>query len=475
MSSSDKDDLFGGDEFGGFDDMSFDEPGQESVAVEEEPPAESLPPDEEAGEAAPCVACEGTGLNSSGKACPICGGAEVEEPAEEETAEVEPEQEAVEESSESAEETVEAVEETSETAEQESTEDAAKQEEQETDGIAPKTTKAMTPRRKLLRAIMRKAGIEELPELDHLMRGKEGTLMKISDIGLFIKEPEDEALTEVYGSCPIVNRVNLSAVVTRNRASFVGSEILRAGRMYQPIQVARIEEDGALECTSGRHRLAALATIYGPDSAIPVYVESMTLNEARDAVVVANQARKIEALERAEHAVLQSVHGDVDAAQDDIYSNTATTKAKANKYCVYSVVERKTPAELGFEVALKASRKGGGLTTVTNIEGFWSTALFWRKDMPRQEFDNGLKASVAFLNKMVKAMQKDPGFDAKQHLAAMTLKAIGKYYKTYDDMFGENAIKVVSEIAEKIIAMGEIGRQKSDETYEALVRVMRKK
>lgn len=335
------------------------------------------------------------------------------------------------------------------------------------------TREKLNPRDKAVRVILRRSGKDEVPELDHLLRNKGGKSMRICDIGLFIGEPDDEVLKELAAECKIANRVNLSAEVLLSQVKKVGASILQADRMYQPIQVARIEEDGSYECTSGRHRLAFLSLLYGPKANIKVYVEDMTLQEARDAVVVANMARPTKALERAEHAVLQAVHGDADAAQDELYKNTATTKTKVKKYCVFSVLKNKYPAELSFKLSLTASRKGGALTTITNVENFWGAALNWNKQMERAEFDEQLKTSVTFLNALAEKLQEQDGFDAIQHMSSMALSAIGKYYQDVESVTGD-ALGRVEDIAVAIVAMGEIGRQKSEVTYTALAKALRK-
>lgn len=342
-------------------------------------------------------------------------------------------------------------------------------------GPKKRARKPLTPRQKVMRVIMRRAGVDDLPDLDHLLRSKGGVSMRICDIGLFIDEPSDEALQRIASKCKVPNRVNLSAQVQVNQVKKIGADILSAGRMYQPIQVARIKKDGALECTSGRHRLAFLALAFGPSVEIPVYIEDMTLQEARDAVVFANQARPTKALERAEHAVLKAVHGDVDAAQEELYQKMSSTKANIRKYCVYSVLERGYPVSLGFKVSLTSSRQGGALTTITNVESFWTTALSdWHKEMPRDDFDESLKDATEFLNSLAEAMQKEPGFDPKQHMASMTLSAIGKQYNNLQNVTGE-AIKKSKSFAQIIIGMGDCGRHKSDVIYQELAKAMRKK
>jgi hypothetical protein len=313
------------------------------------------------------------------------------------------------------------------------------------------------------------------------MRDKEGVPVAIRDLALFIGEPADEVLAELAEKMPVKNIVNLSAAVEKNRVIAVGAEILRAGRMFTPIQVAAIrqpdhEGDAVaddLQCTSGRHRLAFLALAYGPETVIPVYVESMTLNEARDAVVVANQARPTRALERAEHAVLGAVGGNADEAQEQLYTATATTKTKARKYSVYSVFEKNHPLKLKFDVSQTSSRKSGALTTVSNVENFWSKALAWDKTMPWKKYDSGLRCSIQFLNALVKEMQEQEKFDSSHHMASMTLSAVGKWFRGYIDITGKNPEAEAAKVAGIIVGFGEIGRQKSETTYEDLTQAMR--
>jgi hypothetical protein len=339
--------------------------------------------------------------------------------------------------------------------------------------VARQPRKALTARDKSIRVIMRRAGVEEIPTLDHLLRNKGGKTMRICDIGLFVDEPA-ESLAELAKECKVPNRVNLSAEVQLSQVKKVGASILQADRMYQPIQVAKIEEDGAFECTSGRHRLAFLALFYGPKANIKVYVEDMTLQEARDAVVVANMARPTKALERAEHAVLQAVHGDADAVQDDLYAKTATTKNKVKKYCVYSVLKKQYPAKLDFKVSLTASRDGGtALTTITIVENFWGASLEWHKDMERAELDGQLKKSVEFLNALAAAFQAQQGFDCQQHMASQTLTAVGKYYADLQSVTGK-PVEKAADIAAAIVKMGNVGRQKSEVIYSELAKALRK-
>lgn len=331
-----------------------------------------------------------------------------------------------------------------------------------------KARRPTSKKEKAISIMLRRAGLESLPPLEELMKGKQGSEVQISSIAVFTGEPKDDVLAELSKKFTLQNSVNLSAEVTLQRVLVVGAEILTAGRMFQPIQVAHV--DDTLQCTSGRHRLAFLALAYGADAKIPVYIEEMTLNEARDAVVVANQSRPTKAMEKAEHAVLRSVGGDADARQDEIYRKMVKSKASAQKYCVYSVLERGYPLKLSFPVSLTGSRKDG-LTTIPNLSGFWSSSIDWNEDVKKDEFDSSLKGTVTFLNGMVAEMQKCEGFNPMIHLGAKPLCAIGKFYRTCLELTGKVPDPIM--LSRVVVSLEEIGRQRSEKTYQDIAKVMR--
>jgi hypothetical protein len=338
--------------------------------------------------------------------------------------------------------------------------------------------KLLTRRERAIGVMLRRAGKDSIPSIEDLMRGKDGKPVAIKDIALFIDAnngASSELMAELATECPLKNRVNLSAEVMESRVLYVGAQILRAGRMYIPIQVVKIREDGALECVSGRHRLAFLALVYGADTKIPVHIENMSLSESRDAVVVANEARPTKALERAEHTVLQAVGGNVDTEQDELYQKTVKTRSTARKYCVYNMMKRRYPAKLAFKVSQTSSRRDGGLTTLTNIENFWGAALDWNQELGRKEFDAMLKDSVKFLNELAEEFANNRDFDEDSHMASMTMIAIGKYYRAYSEIMGRNAIEVVRAVAKQVVKMGDIGRQKSEKTYKELSSALKSK
>jgi hypothetical protein len=330
---------------------------------------------------------------------------------------------------------------------------------------------SITPELKFVNGMCRKGDTEDIPQLFKMMGNKQIIKVKISDIAVFTEEPQDEILKNLFEAMPHINKVNLSAGVDLKRVKLIGSQIFKASSVYQVIQVARIK-NMPLQCTSGRHRLVFLALVYGANAEVDVCIEDMTLSEARDAVVFANQSRKAKAMEKAEHAVLQAVCGDVNAEQEKMFSKTAKNKSGAMKYAIYSVFERGNPAKFSFNVTNNSTRGQDDLTTITSIESYWRSSLVWNKSMTLEDFNKGLEFSVLFLNNLVTCFNENEKFEPIQHMASMTLNAIGKYLRTMEDA-GVNID--IQKMANVIVSMGEVGRQKSSETYDDIVLLMKNK
>jgi hypothetical protein len=335
------------------------------------------------------------------------------------------------------------------------------------DGEGEKKRRTLTRVQKAIRLMLRRSGKEVMPPLDELMKGKAGKRVTISEIGIFAGSPKDALIAELAAECMLGNTLNFSAEITKLRMLQVGTQILKAGRMHTPIFVAQITENDSLQCVSGRHRLAFLILAYGADAKVPVYIENMSLEEARDAMGVANDNRPAKAQERAELAVLKAMKGKSNVGQDELYTQMATSKPNARKYCVYSVMERAYPLSLNFKVSATASRKDGGLTTLSNVETFLGAALEWNPETTRKDFDKALKNAVIFINELASAFQKNPDFDPDFHMTAKPMSAIGRNYWDYI-VAGNNAIVVVGQVADKIISMGDVSRMSAEDIYDRL-------
>lgn len=311
-----------------------------------------------------------------------------------------------------------------------------------------------TVRQKAIRVMFKRANITTPPSTKKLFEGKTGHSLKISEIGFLSNDKQsDKCLQELSDKCPIRNRLNRDEI-SKARVLDVGSQILKSGRMWSPIHLYQdVMGDGRFECISGRHRLAFLALVYGPETIIPVYIETLTLKAAREAVAVANDARPIKALERAFYAIQRTVGGDLGVSQDELYNQMSDLKQNINKYCVYSVVERGYPAKINFKMAEKSSKLNGEVVTVGNIEVFWNEALRWEKYMPRLEFDLLLKDSIKFLNRFIKVVQQLPGFNKNDYLTISVMAALGRYYSTYKNITNDNAIKICDQLAHAVISI----------------------
>ena len=319
-------------------------------------------------------------------------------------------------------------------------------------------------KQKALRVMLKRSGLKKPPMIERVLECKTGPKIPISEIGFMVNDKQsDSLLKELAEECPIRNRLNRDEVL-KNRILAVGTEIFKAGRMWTPIHVHQDLMDGRYECVSGRHRLAFLAIVYGSDLEVPVYLEHLTLKTAREAVAVANDSRPVKALERASYAILRAVGGDSTADQDKLYSKLATLKTNISKYCVYSVIERGYPTKLNFKMSERSSRPDGGITTVSNIEGFWAEALPWQIGMKREEFDKGLIESVKFLNQFVEEVKKVPGFDPDQHLTANVLSSVGRYYLLQVNKW-KDLVAFCGYLANAVVTMGHTSKKKPSDIY----------
>lgn len=332
----------------------------------------------------------------------------------------------------------------------------------------------LSPKQKWIASVLKAADIEVMPSAKVLFRAS-GKPMRIRDIGIFAEneQHEDDLLGQLAQECPIRNEVNVEAPVNFRRVKAVGVDIFHVGWLTSGIEVAEIEEDGSIQCISGRHRLAFLGLVYGPDTEVVVTRYHYNLSDARIACTYANQSRPIKIMEKAAFMVMQATDGQK-VERDERYRRVATTKGNVANYCVYETLVSSNPlATVDFPVSRVGGRiKDGSLTTVTNLKGFWSNALPWDAKMLREEFEDQLVKNVTFLNLLVDTMRKQPSFDPTQHLAAMPLRAMGRYYRTISDV-GASPITQAEKISQVIVSFGDVGRDKSDETYNRIVKAMR--
>jgi hypothetical protein len=329
-----------------------------------------------------------------------------------------------------------------------------------------------TLRQKALRVMLKRSGLKSIPPIEQILQNKEGPRFPICEIGFLSQNKQkDPLMMELAKECPVRSRIS-QADVLRSRVLVVGSQILKDGRMMTPIHVYQdLDQDERLECISGRHRLAFLALVYGSDLMVPVYMEKMKEEAAREAIAVANDSRPVKALERASVAILRAVGGRTEVSQDQLYEKMSTLKPNIGKYCVFSVIGRGYPAKLNFKTSERSSRPDGGITTVSNVEGFWKEAISWTRGMARKDFDGELQETVSFLNDFVAAICKIPGFDPAAHLSAQVMTAVGRYYQTYRKITQKNAIVICRELARNVVSV-DTNQKRTDVIYKEIASLM---
>lgn len=321
---------------------------------------------------------------------------------------------------------------------------------------------------------LKKSGRTSIPSLESLFEGKVNLQKgKLTDIAVFSSNcPSDKALQEIRSQWKATNTLHQNADVNGKRVFDVAVQILEAGKMYMCVEVAKLPT-GDWEAFSGRHRLAALAILYGTDIIVPFVFSEYNLSNAKDAVIVANQTRKIGALEKSEHRVFGHIHEEADKMErEEIYRKAVKKKGDVSEYCVYSVFSAEEYGmKLHFNVSTDSTRNDNALTTITGIKGFWKKSILWDDSMTRKDFDSSLRETVSFLNSLVETMQENKAFDSKQHLSSMVLVAIGGIYRHFKDA-GKNPADSVKKLSKAIIDAGEIARQKSDKTYRDILKVI---
>lgn len=340
-----------------------------------------------------------------------------------------------------------------------------------------KNLKTANFREKFVKSLLKKANLKELPNINDLFKTTESTKVKLKDLAIFISDNPTGILKEVAKEIPLRNTLNLAAEVEEKRVKEVGIRIFESGKIYMAIECAKLTDGSMnLECWSGRHRLAFLALVYGPDAEVPVRITEYTTNEARHAVLIANDARKTLMHEKAQSSYYKAGGDEIDRSV--VYDKMAVNKTKAIHYVMAGVLGKKIHgATLKFDVSETSSRADGSLTTGNNLQGYYSNAIEWSKSMQFKEMEDSIKGSTKFLNEVVGELKHQDGFDAKQQLAAQPLKALGSIYiKLSEDIHGTNvsAVDYAKVVAESLVSMGTIGRNRSEEILADLKKRIKK-
>lgn len=300
-----------------------------------------------------------------------------------------------------------------------------------------KITPVVSERQKFIDKILKSTGKEKLPELDEIFAGRNGTKVKIKDIAVFIGDNfNNEILNDLSKQMQLRNSINLSTEVNIKRVTEVAKQIIQANRVFMAIEVAELT-DGTqqYECWTGRHRIIALAILYGADVEIPVIISKMNMNEARDAVVYANQSRKILSLEKSEHTILKNSHGNIEeTSREELYNKVVTGKRQANEFALFSCMtgDNIENMKITFPVSKDSSRNNGEFTTTASIKKYLTSVLSdWSKKTTIHEYDEELENGIAFINAYVNEVSKMEGFDPKQQMSYVVMTALGHMHKRF--------------------------------------------
>lgn len=320
----------------------------------------------------------------------------------------------------------------------------------------------------LRKYIMAKCNLSEIPSMESLFKGVKTHKVPVNNIAVFIA-PHKSGL---FKNCAIdennLNIINYASEVDPHNVKKLAIDIFSKREIFMAIGIAKI--DGKYQCWTGRHRLAVLELVYGPDVEVPVQVREMNLMEAREACSVANQAREITPREKAAHRVVSATEGDIDVEREQKYVKVVRNKGSVGDYAVDSVLgfSKLHGATLRFDVAECRTKSDKTMTTVANLRNFWKAALYWEAGMNSADFDKQLKASCSFLNDFVASLQEYQDFDKSQHLSGKTLTAVGKWCSDNEDF--ESAAKVALKLIE---LDGGIGSQPSEKTLKMLTKAMK--
>jgi hypothetical protein len=332
---------------------------------------------------------------------------------------------------------------------------------------------------------MRRCGIEELPALEKMFPNTDGTKkMKVKDIAIFIGTTQDSILKDVYAECPLRNIINLSAEVSLKQIKNVAARVWHDGLFFQDIMVSKLRDEGpgkdTCQCESGRHRLASIALMYGPEAVVPVRFQERTHKDARQAVVRANETRSTGPLEKAELVVTQAVDGDLAQGRDIQYERTANTKTHAIDFAFLSVIHRKVRnGKLDFDVSSTAALEDC-VATMASFRGYLTLALKWDSTKNRHDFDIDIAQAVQFINSVWSHMnQQGDKFNKKQHMSAQALRAIGDFYCSsilpIAQDRSQSPMDWAQGVADKIVSLGDCGRWRKEQITKELISLIKSK
>lgn len=341
--------------------------------------------------------------------------------------------------------------------------------------VKVKKTPEQSEQEKFRKKLIKKG--ETLPELSSMfLNAGHATKVKVKDIAIFISmnKRKDAVIDGIKNTCPFLNVVNYDTEVSSNRVLKVMREVLNAGKFFFDIEIAELKEDGvaSYQCVSGRHRLAGIALLWGPDAEVPVVIKKgLTLKEARLMTVYANNTRGIGKIEKTMINISERLGGDVAAiSTDDGYAKAVNSKTSAKDYILWMLSEGKV--NVGASVQLKGDHTvKDSVYTVSSVEAFFGSAICYTKGDTKREFEKQVRDAAAWLKKLYEALCKESGFVLREHCSKRALGFYGHLYNSLmtagdkADDFGLIASRVV-----RINGMGSLSKEEILKAYQKILR-----
>ena len=244
----------------------------------------------------------------------------------------------------------------------------------------------LTFREKILKKVMTQIGIDEIPAPE-VMFAKQiaagqrlvplAALAVVNDFGAWEQNNTElgKAMREIAPEFGERNVLNHSAEVDPARVVAVMSRLLMHGRLIHSIEASVITDEipvsitgdafdhDVLQTWTGRHRVTALAFIYGPEVLIPVVEDELTYQEAVHNCIESNSVRDRSKSEQIHHAgLLAELSGRTAAAQFELLKGKPRAVAEFVRYQC-SVAKSGIFAEITIPIHDKASKKEASMTT----------------------------------------------------------------------------------------------------------------
>jgi len=187
---------------------------------------------------------------------------------------------------------------------------------------------------KLLISIMKKLGVTSLPTWEEIFESHflhDLKAVPLEEMAVFNNDaafmnastPAGKVLNEVTGCFGAQNVLNLQAEIHEAQVQKVLEDLLVDRKLYNPVKAFTISDfpaskknvEGFYQIFDGRHRIVALAILFGFKAKIPLWVDATTYSKACYATVRMNMTRQTFKLETVAVSMLKSKSAALDPAK----------------------------------------------------------------------------------------------------------------------------------------------------------------